>query len=195
MVPFLAGFAFLVASKFTRWFMKERQVDKFDIRDNHDSTKNIFSEQYQLCKFCQIIRNNETLPEMKRNYSDDLISVFEDARPAAKYHLLVCPKEHIKSINTLDYKSKKDFDLLSYMKTKSIEIMRDKALKTNQPFDESNLKIGFHRVLSTSIDHLHMHVFALPFNNPSTAYRKYNGYFFAHFEEVISKFDVPQEIP
>ena len=45
-LPGLAAFGFLVISKFTRWFLKERQVDQFDIRDSHDHTKNVFSEQY-----------------------------------------------------------------------------------------------------------------------------------------------------
>ena len=136
-LPGLAAFGFLVISKFTRWFLKERQVDQFDIRDSHDHTKNVFSEQYQLCKFCQIIRYNETLSPAKKNYSDDIISVFEDARPAARYHLLVCPKEHIKNINTIDYTSRKDYETLMYMKNKSIEIIKQKSLDNDEKFDAS----------------------------------------------------------
>lgn len=132
-----------------------------------------------MCKFCQIIKNAETL-----SYLDDKVAIFDDSRPAAQYHLLMCPVEHIKSINTL---KKEHLPLLEYMKSKALEIIKKKMDKNGEIFDESNLLIGFHRVLSTSIDHLHMHVFILPFKNPWESNKKYNRYFFAEFQEIIDK--------
>ena len=167
-LPGLVGFGFLVVSKFTRWFLKERQVDQFDQSDCHE-----------MCKFCQIIKNEKTL-----SYLDDKVAVFDDSRPAAQYHLLMCPVEHIKSINTLKKEHK---TLLEYMKSKALEIIQKKMDKKGEKFDEKLLKIGFHRVLSTSIDHLHMHVFILPFKNPWESYKKYNRYFFADFDEIIQR--------
>ena len=44
--------------------------------------------------------------------------------------------------------------------------MKDLALKLLREKDPNGqYKIGFHRTLSTSIDHLHMHAFCLPFKN------------------------------
>ena len=69
-----------------------------------------------MCKFCQIIKNGETL-----SYLDDKVAVFDDSRPAAQYHVLMCPVEHIKNINTL---KKEHLSLIKYMKEKGIEIIK-----------------------------------------------------------------------
>jgi diadenosine tetraphosphate (Ap4A) HIT family hydrolase len=81
-----------------------------------------------MCKFCQIIKNAETL-----SYLDEKVAVFDDSRPAAQYHLLMCPVEHIKSINTL---KKEDLPLLEYMKSKALEIIKKKMDKNGHTFDE-----------------------------------------------------------
>ena len=80
-----------------------------------------------MCKFCQIIKNEKTL-----SYLDDKVAVFDDSRPAAKYHLLMCPVEHIKSINTLKKEHK---NLLEYMKSKALEIIQNKMDKKGEKFD------------------------------------------------------------
>ena len=77
-----------------------------------------------------------------------------------------------------------------YMKLKSIDLIKQKCHQKNENFDPKFLKIGFHRVLSTSIDHLHMHVFLLPFNSKFETKKKYNSFFFADFEEIIGKFKI-----
>ena len=59
------------------------------------------------CKFCQIIANGETL-----TYQDEHVAVFKDIRPAAKQHLLVIPKRHIKNVNAL---KKEHLPLLRHM--------------------------------------------------------------------------------
>ena len=50
-------------------------------------------------------------------------------------------------------------------------------------FDASKVEIGFHRPLSTSIDHLHMHVFILPFRKWD-ANIKYNRFFFVSLNKL-----------
>ena len=51
--------------------------------------------------------------------------------------------------------------------------------------DTSDIMIGFHRPLSTSIEHLHMHAFKLPFKSRWTKFRKYNPMFFVTIDNVI----------
>ena len=51
-------------------------------------------------------------------------------------------------------------------------------------FEKDQVLIGFHRVLSTSIDHLHMHLFILPWKDWRIGVKKFNPLFFATFEEV-----------
>ena len=63
---------------------------------------------FQICKFCQIIANKETLL-----YEDDKVAIFEDISKQAVEHLIVCPKDHIKSINKL---TKEHIALVDHMK-------------------------------------------------------------------------------
>ena len=73
--------------------------------------------------------------------------------------------DHIKNINTL---TKNDKDLIFLMKEISLKILNKK---------DEEIIMGFHRVFSTSIDHLHMHVFVLPFKSYMMKL-KYTPFFF-----------------
>ena len=104
------------------------------------------------------------------------MAIFEDSNQAAEWHLLIVPVEHIKSINTLE---NSDIELLNGMKNKSMEILIDKMKIQKKEIDYNKIRIGFHRVLSTSIDHLHMHAFLLPFKSWFwTGIVKFNRFFF-----------------
>lgn len=54
------------------------------------------------CIFCKIIKGE--LPSDKV-YEDDKILAFKDINPAAPVHILVIPKEHIKSANEINDKN------------------------------------------------------------------------------------------
>ena len=50
------------------------------------------------CIFCKIVKKEIPADIL---YEDDLVMAFSDAYPIAPVHILVIPKEHIKSINEL----------------------------------------------------------------------------------------------
>ncbi|MDO4563132.1 MAG: histidine triad nucleotide-binding protein [Clostridia bacterium] len=50
------------------------------------------------CLFCKIIAGE--IPSQKV-YEDNRVYAFRDINPAAKYHVLVVPKEHIESVNDI----------------------------------------------------------------------------------------------
>ena len=51
------------------------------------------------CIFCKIAKGE--IPS-KKVYEDDKVFVFHDINPEAPVHVLVIPKEHIKSVNDID---------------------------------------------------------------------------------------------
>lgn len=53
----------------------------------------------QDCLFCKII--NGEVPSTKV-YEDEDIYAFQDINPGAPTHVLVCPREHIPTLNDLD---------------------------------------------------------------------------------------------
>ena len=69
----------------------------------------------QICKFCQIIANKETLV-----FEDDKVAIFQDISKQAVEHLIVCPKDHIKSVNKL---TKEHTILLEHMKQSANKIL------------------------------------------------------------------------
>eukprot|EP00355_Strombidium_rassoulzadegani_P001651 CAMPEP_0168609088 /NCGR_PEP_ID=MMETSP0449_2-20121227/1009_1 /TAXON_ID=1082188 /ORGANISM="Strombidium rassoulzadegani, Strain ras09" /LENGTH=80 /DNA_ID=CAMNT_0008649187 /DNA_START=389 /DNA_END=628 /DNA_ORIENTATION=- len=68
--------------------------------------------------------------------------------------------------------------------------LREKGESLEYYQQQNLVKVGFHRVLSTSIDHLHMHVFVLPFNDwDKQGLKKYNRFYFAEFDEIERKLE------
>lgn len=67
------------------------------------------SDHLESCIFCQIIARK--LPA-NIVYEDETIIAFTDIKPAAKYHYLIVPKNHIKDVKAL---SKSDTALLEEM--------------------------------------------------------------------------------
>jgi hypothetical protein len=54
--------------------------------------------------------------------------------------------------------------------------------------DSQKVLLGFHKPLCTSVDHLHLHAFELPFKSCITAWYKFhNPMFFETVESVISR--------
>ena len=96
----------LAALTVVRWTVKTVSKNEFDLEVPASELKN--HPMLQICKFCQIIANRETLC-----YEDDKVAVFQDISKQAAEHLIVCPKDHIKDINKL---SKRHVELLIHMK-------------------------------------------------------------------------------
>ncbi|KAG8890769.1 hypothetical protein FRB98_004814 [Tulasnella sp. 332] len=82
--------------------------------------------------------------------------VIRDRRPSAKEHLLVIPVEHICNVKTL---KTKDVPLLRQMEAMG----RQALLDLGHP--EGTHVYGYHIPPIRSVDHLHLHVQALPYTN------------------------------
>lgn len=95
------------------------------------------------CKFCKI--RDEKLNLL---YEDDLIFIFNDKYPSAKVHILICPKEHIKSVDEL---TSNHLELLDHMEKKAHQVL------TNDLYVKEYF-MGFHVPPFYSIKHLHMHL-------------------------------------
>eukprot|EP00347_Sterkiella_histriomuscorum_P021223 403334772 len=54
---------------------------------------------------------------------------------------------------------------------------------------EGKYVIGFHRSFATSIDHLHMHAFELPFKSYKTYIYKTNRFFFSPVDQLIEQYE------
>ncbi|KAJ3547972.1 hypothetical protein NMY22_g1443 [Coprinellus aureogranulatus] len=131
------------------------------------------------CVFCNIANT----PGKNILYEDDTFLAFEDVRPAAKHHFLVVPKAHVESVRTLD---QGHVPFLKDMEKVGIAVMD----KYNVPEDERRLvlspipeqvervgadvsrSMGFHIPPFNSVNHLHLHVHALPYRS-SLVKKKY----------------------
>jgi len=97
------------------------------------------------CTFCKII-NGEL--ETKFVYKDDEILVFHDINPKAPVHLLIVPRQHIKSF--LDLNSN-HFSLLTKMIKVVQRLVEEKKL-------ESSYRVLINGGMHQIIDHLHFHL-------------------------------------
>ncbi|KAF6756820.1 HIT-like protein [Ephemerocybe angulata] len=104
------------------------------------------------CVFCGI----EKLPGKVILYEDDTFVAFEDIRPAAKHHFLVTPKKHVESVRSL---KKENVPFLKDMESVGNKLMN----KYNIPEDDR--RMGFHIPPFNSVNHLHLHVHALPYTS------------------------------
>ena len=97
------------------------------------------------CIFCKII--NEEIPT-KFVHKDDDIFVFHDINPKAPTHLLIVPREHIKTFLDLE-------DKHSWLLTKMIKVVqrlvRDKKL-------EKSFRVLINGGTHQIVDHLHFHL-------------------------------------
>ena len=100
------------------------------------------------CLFCKI-SHGKTSTEIL--YENDTLVVFRDINPAAPIHLLIVPKNHIRSVNDL---SEADQPILSEM------IMVAKEMAARQGVEKSGYRlfINVERGGGQVIFHLHMHL-------------------------------------
>jgi histidine triad (HIT) family protein len=100
------------------------------------------------CLFCKI-SHGKTSTEIL--YENDTLAVFRDINPAAPVHLLIVPKNHIRSVNDL---SEADQPILAEM------VMVAKEMAAQQGVDKSGYRlfINVERGGGQVIFHLHMHL-------------------------------------
>mmetsp|Transcript_14322 Transcript_14322/g.30787 ORF Transcript_14322/g.30787 Transcript_14322/m.30787 type:complete len:197 (-) Transcript_14322:3406-3996(-) len=84
----------------------------------------------------------------------DTLLTFRDRTPRAPLHLLVIPKQFIKSIRNV---SPDDIDLVASMKEMALDV-----IEREQPtaYQSDDFVLCFHVPPFNSVDHLHLHVLA-----------------------------------
>ncbi|GKV38055.1 hypothetical protein SLEP1_g46005 [Rubroshorea leprosula] len=105
------------------------------------------------CVFCQIAGKSSSTPLL---HSDDKVVAFQDIKPAAFRHYLVIPVEHIPTVKDLQRRSE-DYSLVLHMLNVGQTLLRKDAPEAEQ------FRFGFHQPPFNSVNHLHLHCFALPF--------------------------------
>jgi histidine triad (HIT) family protein len=100
------------------------------------------------CTFCKIIKGEKAADFV---YQDESLVVFKDIRPHAPVHLLIVPKEHIRSLNDL---KEQDKDIVFKMIVKAKEMAKSHAIA------ESGYRLVFNveRGGGQVIFHLHLHL-------------------------------------
>ena len=99
------------------------------------------------CIFCKIVEGS--IPS-KPVYEDEIVFAFTDINPQAPVHLLIVPREHIRS---LDEVSSEKRDMLGHLLRVAVELAAKKGLGK-----------GYRVVFNTgedggqTVDHLHLHL-------------------------------------
>ena len=100
------------------------------------------------CLFCKIVQKK--IPT-KIVFEDDLVIAFEDIDPKAPTHLLVIPKKHLQSMESV---TSQDTNIIGH----TILVARDLARK------QGHKKEGYRLVINTgpdagqSVFHIHVHL-------------------------------------
>jgi histidine triad (HIT) family protein len=104
----------------------------------------------QDCLFCKIARGEM---ETEFLYEDDNLVVFKDIHPHAPVHLLLVPKQHIRSVNDLQ-ESDRDIVAALFMAAPKI------AKQVGVAEDGYKLLFNVERGGGQVIFHLHLHLMA-----------------------------------
>lgn len=96
------------------------------------------------CIFCKII-NGDFGTEFV--YETENTVVFNDIKPKAPIHMLVCPKKHIASLNELD-----DKNLMAEL----LQTVKDAAKKAGMKAYKTQINTG--KEAGQEVFHLHIHV-------------------------------------
>ena len=100
------------------------------------------------CTFCKIIKGEKVADFV---YQDESLVVFKDIRPHAPVHLLIVPREHIRSLNDIE---EKDKDIIFRMIFKAKEMAKEHSIATSGYRLLFNVERGGGQV----IFHLHLHL-------------------------------------
>ncbi|CAG9864569.1 unnamed protein product [Phyllotreta striolata] len=130
------------------------------------------------CIFCKIISGSA--PATKLFENEEFVA-FKDIKPAANFHCLVIPKQHILNIKSLS--THEDKLLVERMMQVGKRILEENNGNLN------DLRLGFHCPPFNSVGHLHMHVIS-PASEMSL-YNKLifqpNTYWFQSAEDTLNQ--------
>lgn len=99
------------------------------------------------CLFCKIVQRQAPA---KIVYEDDLAVAFEDIHPRAPTHLLIIPRQHIESLDTL---TPQDEAVIGHLHVVAADLARQRGLNRS----------GYRTVINTgdqagqSVFHVHLH--------------------------------------
>jgi histidine triad (HIT) family protein len=99
------------------------------------------------CIFCKIIRGDFGTEFV---YETDKIVAFKDINPKAPVHVLVCPKEHIPSLNELE-----DKELMGEL----LQGVKEVAKRTGLKAFKTQINTG--KEAGQEVFHLHIHVMGM----------------------------------
>ncbi|KAF7230590.1 adenosine 5'-monophosphoramidase HINT3 isoform X1 [Nothobranchius furzeri] len=102
------------------------------------------------CIFCLVARGRDKETTVIKQNQE--LVCFRDIFPAAPYHFLVIPREHIVSCRSLN---KKHISLVERMVELGRAVLLDQGI-TNM----NDVRLGFHQFPFISVSHLHLHVLA-----------------------------------
>jgi len=100
------------------------------------------------CIFCKIVKKEMPAEFL---YEDEVCVVFRDIHPAAPIHLLIVPKQHIRSVNDLKDEEK---DVVSHL----FLIARDMARQSGVKDSGYKLLFNVEKGGGQVIFHLHLHL-------------------------------------
>lgn len=100
------------------------------------------------CIFCRIVDGDIPCDPV---YQDDRVLAFKDINPLAPVHILIIPKQHIESVQSID---ESNSQLVGYIFEKIPEIARKAGIADNGYRVISN--IGKHG--GQAVPHLHFHI-------------------------------------
>ncbi|EIN03968.1 HIT-like protein [Punctularia strigosozonata HHB-11173 SS5] len=129
----------------------------FAIFGNQHDQASKSTDSSKPCIFCKASRDNG----FDVVYEDATYVVFRDNNPSAEHHLQVIPRIHINSVKSL---GKSDASMLRDMRALG-DLMLDRL-----EIPRTRRRLGFHIPPFNSVNHLHMHVQALPYRS---AFRQY----------------------
>ncbi|GMQ04914.1 hypothetical protein CsSME_00050153 [Camellia sinensis var. sinensis] len=104
------------------------------------------------CIFCQIASSTTLLHSFSSWF---IIQDFKHCTPRQNRHYLVVPVEHIPTVKDLQRRTE-DFSLVSHMLNVGQNLLHRDA-------PQSKHRFGFHQPPLNSVNHLHLHCFALPY--------------------------------
>lgn len=102
------------------------------------------------CLFCKIAKKE--IPANILAENEDVIA-FHDIAPKAKIHILIVPKKHIESVNSLEVSDSKTLGIM-------FQTAKEIAKKLNVVDDGFRLTINSGKHAGLTVDHLHMHLLA-----------------------------------
>jgi histidine triad (HIT) family protein len=107
------------------------------------------------CIFCKII--NGEIPSTKVYENDDILA-FNDISPEAPVHIIIIPKKHISSLESID---ESNFDITGKLVLSATRIAKEKNL------DGYRLVFNCNEIAGQTIFHIHCHLLAgRPMNWP-----------------------------